>query len=186
MPSAVGRCVGFAAPSSTSSWRVVTLDADFADTAARVAGAVVAHRAAGASSSALATGVLGTGLAWLLVRTDVPFARVWRVLAPLPLVFPSFVGAAAFIAGLAPDGVLREALELVGYHAPRRFRGLGASCLVLTAFTYPYVYLPVAARLAGAAAVDRGERPPARRPAGAAVLPGRAAAASAARCSAGC
>ena len=40
-------------------------------------------------------------------------------------------------------------LELVGYHAPRRFRGLGASCLVLTAFTYPYVYLPVAARLAG-------------------------------------
>ena len=53
----------------------------------------------------VATGVLGTGLAWLLVRTDVPLARVWRLLAPLPLVFPSFIGAAAFIAGLAPDGV---------------------------------------------------------------------------------
>ena len=57
----------------------------------------------------LATGILGTGLAWLLVRTDVPLARVWRVLAPLPLVFPSFVGAAAFLAGLAPDGVIRDA-----------------------------------------------------------------------------
>ena len=97
----------------------------------------------------VAAGILGTGLAWLLVRTDVPFARLWRVLTPLPLVFPSFVGAAAFLAGLAPDGLLRNILELIGYHPPRRFRGLGASCLVLTLFTYPYVYLPVAARLAG-------------------------------------
>jgi iron(III) transport system permease protein len=96
----------------------------------------------------VATGIVGTGMAWLLVRTDVPLARLWRILAPLPLVFPSFVGAAAFLAGLAPDGVIRQALELVGYHAPRRFRGLGASVIVLTLFTYPYVYLPVAARLA--------------------------------------
>jgi iron(III) transport system permease protein len=96
----------------------------------------------------VATGVVGTGLAWLLVRTDIPLAGVWRVLAALPLVFPSFVGAAAFIAGFAPDGVIRAALDVFGYEAPRRFRGLGASCLVLTAFTYPYVYLPVAARLA--------------------------------------
>ncbi len=123
----------------------------------------------------VATGVLGTGLAWLLVRTDVPLARVWRLLAPLPLVFPSFVGAAAFIAGLAPDGVIREVLELVGYDAPRRFRGLGASCFVLTAFTYPYVYLPVAARLAGLPTVDRGKRPPPRRSAVAPVLQDRVA-----------
>ena len=75
--------------------------------------------------------------------------ELWRVLAPLPLVFPSFIGAAAFIAGLGPEGVLRDALEFVGYHPPRRFRGLGASSLVLTLFTYPLVYLPVAARLAG-------------------------------------
>ena len=37
----------------------------------------------------------------------------------------------------------------IGITPPRRFRGLGASWLVLTAFTYPYVYLPVAARLIG-------------------------------------
>ena len=92
--------------------------------------------------------LIGVALAWLLTRTDLPMAPLWRVLAPLPLVFPSFIGAAAFIAGLGPDGVLRDALELVGYHPPRRFRGLGASVLVLTLFTYPLVYLPVAARLA--------------------------------------
>ena len=52
------------------------------------------------------------------------------------------------LAGLAPNGVLRQTFELVGYHAPKRFRGLGASWLVLTLFTYPYVYLSVGARLA--------------------------------------
>ena len=92
--------------------------------------------------------LIGVALAWLLTRTDVPMAPLWRVLAPLPLVIPSFIGAAAFIAGLGPDGILRHALEFVGYHPPRRFRGLGASVLVLTLFTYPLVYLPVAARLA--------------------------------------
>ena len=67
-------------------------------------------------------------LAWLLTRTDVPMAPLWRVLAPLPLVFPSFIGAAAFIAGLGPDGILRHALEFVGYHPPRRFRN--SPCLL--------------------------------------------------------
>ncbi len=129
-------------------WRTVTLDADFADTLHECVGPLWRTIQLAVIVS-VATGVLGTGLAWLLVRTDVPFVRLWRLLAPLPLVFPSFIGAAAFIAGLAPDGVIREVLELVGYHAPRRFRGLGASCFVLTAFTYPYVYLLAAARLAG-------------------------------------
>lgn len=92
--------------------------------------------------------VIGTGLAWLTMRTDLPGRRIWRVLLLLPLVLPSFVGAAAFIAGLSPGGIIHDSLELVGIDAPRRFRGLGASWLVLTAFTYPYVLLPVTARLA--------------------------------------
>lgn len=144
--SAVAVC--FAAPAGYVLWRVVRLDADLGDLARESAGPLWRTTQMAVIVS-LATGVLGTWLAWLLIRTDVPLARVWRVLAPLPLVFPSFVGAAAFLAGLAPDGAMRSALNLVGYEAPRRFRGLGASCLVLTAFTYPYVYLPVAARLAG-------------------------------------
>ena len=66
----------------------------------------------------VAATLIGVALAWLLTRTDVPMAPLWRVLAPLPLVIPSFIGAAAFIAGLGPDGILRHALEFVGYHPP--------------------------------------------------------------------
>jgi iron(III) transport system permease protein len=138
----------FAAPVLYVVWRLLTLDADLAG----VVGESLAplwRTVQLAAIVGISTGIVGTLLAWLLVRTDVPLARALRIVAPLPLVFPSFIGAAAFIAGLAPDGAIRSILELVGYHPPRRFRGLGASCLVLTAFTYPYVYLPVAARLAG-------------------------------------
>ena len=140
--------VVFITPVAYVLWRALTLDADFSEVLKESMGpfwrtiqlAVIVG---------VATGVIGTGLAWLLVRTDVPFARVLRLLAPLPLVFPSFVGAAAFIAGLGPDGAIRGFMSVFGYDVPTRFRGLGASCFVLTAFTYPYVYLPVAARLAG-------------------------------------
>jgi iron(III) transport system permease protein len=139
--------VAFALPAAYVLWRAASLGSDLGELVDE-AGAPLWRTVQLAVLVSASTAVLGTGLAWLLVRTDVPLARLWRALAPLPLVFPSFVGAAAFLAGLAPDGVLREALALVGYDAPRRFRGLGASWLVLTLFTYPYVYLPVAARLA--------------------------------------
>ena len=139
--------VAFAAPVLYVAWRALTLGGD--------RGEVLAESLAPAWRTVqlavlvtLATVAIGVSLAWLLTRSDLPLAPWWRVVAPLPLVFPSFIGAAAFIAGLGPDGVLRDALELVGYHPPRRFRGLGASVLVLTLFTYPLVYLPVAARLA--------------------------------------
>ncbi len=139
--------VAFAAPVLYVGWRALTLGGD--------RGEVLEESLAPAWRTVqlttlvtVASALIGVALAWLLTRTDVPMAPLWRVLAPLPLVIPSFIGAAAFIAGLGPDGILRHALEFVGYHPPRRFRGLGASVLVLTLFTYPLVYLPVAARLA--------------------------------------
>jgi len=137
----------FASPVVFVAWRAATLDGDLSDVIGESIGPAWRTIQLAVIVSASAGG-LGTALAWVVTRTDVPGARLWRVLAPIPLVFPSFVGAAAFLASLGPDGVLRQALELVNYHAPRRFRGMGASALVLTAFTYPYVYLPVAARLA--------------------------------------
>ncbi len=93
--------------------------------------------------------VLGTGLAWLTVRTDLPLRRLWRVLAPLPLVYPSFVGAAAFRSGLTPGGIVHDLAGHLGIDLQLRLHGLVGAWLVLTLFTYPYVYLPVAARLAG-------------------------------------
>ena len=134
-------------------------------------GGYVAWRAAGGSESPLAllgsrqtldplwrtvqlaalvsvsTALLGTGLAWLTTRTDLPLRRLWRVVVPLPLVYPSFVGAAAFISGLTPGGVVHDLAGVFGIELTIRLHGLVGSWLVLTLFTYPYVYLPVAARL---------------------------------------
>ena len=91
--------------------------------------------------------LFGTVLAWLLVRTDIPGRGFWRVVLVLPLVLPSFVGAAAFLAALAPGGLLRSLLGVVSVDPPREFRGFLPTLLVLTAFTYPFVLLPVSARL---------------------------------------
>jgi iron(III) transport system permease protein len=101
-----------------------------------------------AVACALTATVLGTALAWLLVRTDVPGRRMWRVLAPLPLVYPSFVGATALIAAFAPGGLLSVVLEPLGVEALPTVDGFVGSWLVITLFTYPLVYLPVAARFA--------------------------------------
>ena len=91
--------------------------------------------------------VLGTGLAWLTSRTDLPLIRLWRILMPLPLVYPTFVGAAAFIHTLNPGGLANDLLADIGVDRTPELRGFSGAWLVLTLMTYPYVYLPVAARL---------------------------------------
>lgn len=95
--------------------------------------------------SASAT-VVGAGAAWLVARTDVPGSRAWRVLLPLPLVMPSFIGAFVLVAALAPGGLLEAALKPFGVGRLPGISGLAGSFLVLTLFTYPYVYLPARAR----------------------------------------
>ena len=91
--------------------------------------------------------VVGTGMAWLTTRTDLPLRRVWALAAPLPLVYPSFIGAAALLAAVAPGGLLDSVVPWID-RLPE-VEGFGGSWYVLTLFTYPYVYLPVAARLGG-------------------------------------
>ncbi len=91
--------------------------------------------------------VLATTLAWLTTRTDLPMSRLWRALLPLPLVFPTFVGAAAYIHTLNPGGLANDLLTMVGVQRTPELRGFGGAWLVLTLMTYPYVYLPVTARL---------------------------------------
>jgi len=87
---------------------------------------------------------LGTAVAWLVTRTDLPLRRVFRVALALPLVIPSFVGALAMVAAFARGGLLDE---LLGLSSAPRMRGFWAAFVVLTLLSYPYVYLPVAARL---------------------------------------
>ena len=95
----------------------------------------------------LSAAILGTALAWCTTRTDLPFARLWRVILPIPLVFPTFIGAAAFIRTLNPGGLANDAFQSLGLNETPELRGLVGAWLVLTLFCYPYVYLPVAARL---------------------------------------
>lgn len=96
-----------------------------------------------AAAVAATAAVVGTGVAWVLTRTNVPFRRMWAVLAPLPLVFPSFVGAFALQVSLAPGGLVETWFGIDGF----RVEGFVGAWAVLTMFTFPYVLLPVGARL---------------------------------------
>ena len=82
--------------------------------------------------------VLGTTLAWLVARTDLPGRPFWRVVLPLPLVIPSFVGATALLSAFGRGGLVP--------FLPR-IEGFWGAFIVLTLLSYPYVYLPVLARL---------------------------------------
>ena len=89
---------------------------------------------------------IGVPLAWLTVRTDVPLRKLWAVLVALPLVIPSYVGAFALISAFGPRGMLNELTGLEGLPSISGFTG---SFIALTLFTYPYVYLIVAAGVRG-------------------------------------
>jgi len=80
-------------------------------------------------------------------RTNLPGRRILEVLLPLPLVVPSFLGAFAFASMFGARGLLQQVLSSAGIERLPDFRGFWAAFLVLTLFTYPYVYLPVVAAL---------------------------------------
>lgn len=97
----------------------------------------------------LSAAVVGTALAWLTIRTDIPGRRIWQVICPLPLVLPSFIAASAIISAFGPGGMLESLLEPLGVNQLPQVRNFWGAWFILTLITYPYVYLPVAARLAG-------------------------------------
>ncbi|ACB86436.1 ABC transporter permease [Natranaerobius thermophilus] len=97
--------------------------------------------------------VMGLSLAWLVVRTDIPGRNFWRWLLALPLVIPPYVGAVTFIIVLGPSGWLQEFWSntrllsfLFGEYPVNIYSFLGVF-LVLTLFTYPYVFLIISASL---------------------------------------
>lgn len=112
---------------------------------------LLALRSAGLAAAVTAAAVaLGVPLAWLMVRTDLPLRRLWGVVVALPLVIPSYVGAFALLAALGPRGMLQEGLEgPFGIERLPDISGFWGALLALTLFTYPYVYLLVAAGIRG-------------------------------------
>ena len=76
--------------------------------------------------------VLGTGLAWLVERTDLPGRHFWAVLVVIPLGIPDFVVSFGW----------RAVFPSIG--------GFWAAVLVMVLAVYPLVFLPVAASLRNA------------------------------------
>lgn len=113
---------------------------------------------------------LGVPLAVLTVQTDLPFGRFWTVVAALPLVLPSYVGAFAYVSAFGPRGELADLLAPLGVRVPTIY-GLEGAALVLTLFVYPYVFLTTrasllsfdAAQLEAARTLNRGYRSAFRR-----------------------
>lgn len=92
---------------------------------------------------------IGVAFAWLAVRSDLPFRRVWAILYALPLVIPSYVGAFALLAALGPKGLVQGWLEPLGVDRLPDIGGFPGAYLALTLFTYPYVYLVSVAAIRG-------------------------------------
>jgi len=90
---------------------------------------------------------VGVPLAFLTVQTDLPFRRFWTIVAALPLVIPSYIGAFAFVSAFGPRGVLQGVLAPLGVAELPEIYGLAGTALVLTLFTYPYVFLTTRASL---------------------------------------
>lgn len=90
---------------------------------------------------------VGVTFAVLTVQTDLPLRRFWTVVAALPLVVPSYIGAFTFAIAFSPRGQLTDHLARFGVEQLPSIYGLHGTVAVLTLFTYPYVYLTTRAAL---------------------------------------
>ena len=102
-----------------------------------------------AASVTAASIAIALPVAWLLVRSDLPLRRLWTVLAVLPLVFPSFVGALAYLAATGPRGTIQSVLGPLGVDSVPQFTGFEGAFVALTLFSYPYLLLTLLAGLRG-------------------------------------
>jgi iron(III) transport system permease protein len=92
---------------------------------------------------------LAVPLAWLTVRTDLPWRRVWGVVTVLPLVIPSYVAGFIVVVALGPRGMLQQLLAgPFGVERLPDIYGFPGAMLTLAFLTYPYVLIPVRAALA--------------------------------------
>lgn len=94
-------------------------------------------------ASTLFSILLGVPLAVLTTRTNLPYPRFFTVVAALPLVIPSYIGAIAFVSMFGSGG---EIDSLLGMTLPR-VDGLRGAVFIITLYTYPYVFLTTRAAL---------------------------------------
>ncbi|MFB6299648.1 MAG: ABC transporter permease [Halobacteriales archaeon] len=90
---------------------------------------------------------VGVPLAILTVQTTIPLCRFWTIVAALPLAIPSYLGAFAAVSAFGPRGVLTNILAPLGVPKFPTIYGFGGAAIVLTFYTYPYVFLTTRASL---------------------------------------
>jgi iron(III) transport system permease protein len=91
--------------------------------------------------------IIALPLAWLTVRTDLPWPAFWTVLTTLPLVIPSYVGAFALLSMMGPRGIVQGWLEPLGVQRLPPIYGLLGATWALLLFTYPYLLISLRAGL---------------------------------------
>lgn len=90
----------------------------------------------------LLAGLLGTGVAWLVVRYRFPGSRAFSWLLVLPLAAPTFALAYGYADLLDVAGPIRSWLrQTQGLELPGTVRSLPGAIVILSLAFYPYVYL---------------------------------------------
>lgn len=90
---------------------------------------------------------IGTGAAWLVTAYDFPFRRMMTWALMLPLAFPTYIIAYAYLDLLHPIGPLQTFIRsMLGFATPQQLRlpdiRSTAGCILLLSFVlYPYVYV---------------------------------------------
>lgn len=100
------------------------------------------------------TTIIALPLAWLMVRTDLPFRRGATVLAVMPLAIPGYVMAHALLSVGGANGIAAA----LGVYLPRP-SGLVGATLALSLYSFPYLFLNIRSALL---ALDPGAEESAR------------------------
>lgn len=109
---------------------------------------VLLNSAGMALATTFFSALIAVPLAFLTVRTDLPWRRFWLIATTLPLAVPDYVGCFALIAAFGPKGsLLQLVLEPLGVQELPEIYGWSGTVLALTLFTYPYLLLSVQAGL---------------------------------------
>ena len=100
-----------------------------------------------AGGAAVLAALVGTPLAWLVTRTDLPLRRHLRSVLPIPYIIPPYVAAIAWINLASPRVGL---LNRVFGEGTFDVYGIGGLIWIMGLSLYPYVFLTVSAALENA------------------------------------
>ena len=88
--------------------------------------------------------IISLPAAFLTTRTNLHMKKFWTVVFVLPLSIPSYIGSFTIISiFVSKDTLLYNFLELFGINLFSSIYGWTGTIIVLTLFSYPYLYLTI-------------------------------------------